>query len=130
MSLEPLLSAPWHIQLHAFAAIAAFGLGAVQLAAPKGTLPHRTLGYVWVALMLTTVSTAFFIREVNDGGFSWIHILIPVTLFGVFGLVREARRSMTGEHRKTALILFFTALTLPGLFSFMPGRLMLEVVLG
>ncbi len=41
MSLDPLLSAPWVIQVHAFGAIAAFFLGALQLAAPKGTLPHR-----------------------------------------------------------------------------------------
>jgi uncharacterized membrane protein len=44
MSLEPLLAAPLSTQVHAFAAMAAFALGAVQLAAPKGTLPHRTVG--------------------------------------------------------------------------------------
>jgi uncharacterized membrane protein len=46
VSLAPLLNAAPAIQLHAFAALAAFGLGAVQLAAPKGTLPHRTLGWI------------------------------------------------------------------------------------
>jgi len=46
--------------LHAFAAIAAFGLGAVQLAAPKGTLPHRTIGWFWVALMVTVAAPSFF----------------------------------------------------------------------
>ncbi len=35
MSLAPLLNAAPATQLHAFAAIAAFGLGAVQLAAPR-----------------------------------------------------------------------------------------------
>ena len=39
MSLEPLLAAPLSTQVHAFAAMAAFALGAVQLAAPKGTFP-------------------------------------------------------------------------------------------
>ena len=38
MSLAPLLDASPAIQLHAFTAIAAFFLGAVQLAAPKGTI--------------------------------------------------------------------------------------------
>ena len=42
MSLAPLLNAPLAIQAHAFAAMAAFALGLVQFAAPKGTLPHRT----------------------------------------------------------------------------------------
>ena len=50
MSLEPLLAAPLSTRVHAFAAMAAFALGAVQLAAPKGTLPHRTVGWLWVAL--------------------------------------------------------------------------------
>jgi uncharacterized membrane protein len=43
MSLTPLLNAAPEIQIHAFAAMSAFALGIVQLAAPKGTLPHRTL---------------------------------------------------------------------------------------
>jgi uncharacterized membrane protein len=39
MSLAPLLSAPLVIQVHAFAAMAAFVLGVVQLAAPRGRFP-------------------------------------------------------------------------------------------
>jgi uncharacterized membrane protein len=39
MSLAPLLDAAPAIPLHAFAAMTAFVLGLVQLAAPKGTLP-------------------------------------------------------------------------------------------
>ena len=45
MGLAPLLDAAPAIRVHAVAAMAAFGLGVVQPAAPKGTLPHRTLGY-------------------------------------------------------------------------------------
>ena len=38
MTLAPLLNASPAIQLHAFAAMAAFALGLVQFAAPKGTI--------------------------------------------------------------------------------------------
>ena len=48
MTLAPLLNASPVIQIHAFAAMAAFALGLVQFAAPKGTLPHRTIGWIWV----------------------------------------------------------------------------------
>jgi len=130
MSLDPLLSAPFHIQLHAFAAMGAFVLGILQFSAPKGTIPHRKVGYVWVTLMIVTAVSAFFIRSHPDGAFSWIHILIPITLAGVIGLVFEARRSQTRKHRNSALVLFFAALMLPGIFSFMPGRIMLEVITG
>jgi uncharacterized membrane protein len=44
MSLAPLLDAPAIIQIHALSAIAAFAVGVVQLAAPKGTFPHRVVG--------------------------------------------------------------------------------------
>ena len=130
MSLEPLLSAHWHIQLHVFAALGALALGLVQFTAPKGAIAHRTVGYAWVTLMVITAVTAIFIREINGGAFSWIHILIPITLFGVVGLVVAARRSLTGRHRRAALVLVFAALLIPGAFSFMPGRIMLEVVTG
>ena len=52
MNLAPLLEAPPAIVLHAGAAMAAFALGIVQFAAPKGTIPHRTMGWIWVGLML------------------------------------------------------------------------------
>ena len=37
MTLQPLLAAPFVIQIHALAAITAFAVGLVQLTAPKGT---------------------------------------------------------------------------------------------
>ncbi|MGY6531967.1 DUF2306 domain-containing protein [Glycocaulis sp.] len=128
MDIDAFFAAPWHIQLHAASAIAAVGLGAVQLAAPKGTLPHRQLGYVWVALMLIVAVTAIFIRE--SGGFSWIHIFVPLTLFGVAGLIIQARKGLVARHRGTVLGLYIGALMIPGVFSFLPGRLMHTVFLG
>lgn len=46
MSLAPLLEAPSVVVLHAFAALAALVLGIAQLVAPRGTLPHRALGWI------------------------------------------------------------------------------------
>ena len=130
MHFEYFTSAPWIIQLHAASAIAAFLLGLVQFTAPKGTIPHRTFGYVWVALMASTAITAFFIREINDGGLSWIHIFVPITLYGIVELSIRARRGLTGKHRSTALWMFTAALVIPGIFSFLPGRTMHAVVFG
>jgi len=65
VSLAPLLNAAPATKLHAFAALAAFGLGAVQLAAPKGTLPHRTIGWIWVALMVTVAASSFWIHDLS-----------------------------------------------------------------
>lgn len=128
MNIDVFLEAPWHIQLHAASAVAAVLLGAVQLAAPKGTIPHRQLGYVWVALMLTVAITAIFIR--TSGSFSWIHIFVPITLLGVAGLIIQARKGLVAKHRGTVLGVYIGALMIPGAFSFLPGRLMHAGVTG
>lgn len=129
MNIDAFLQAPLHIQVHAIAALAALGLGVVQFAAPKGTIPHRALGYVWVGLMLVVAGTAYFIRT-NEGQFSWIHLLIPVTLAGVVWLSALARTGNVKRHRISAFVLFFAALITPGLFTLIPGRLMHAVVFG
>ena len=93
LSLAPLLNASPAIQVHAFAAMAAFVLGLVQLSAPKGTLPHRTLGWIWVALMVVASVTAFFIHEIRLWGpWSPIHLLAIFTLVTLPLAVWAARR--------------------------------------
>lgn len=128
LNLAPFMAAGWIVQLHVIAAITALVLGAVQLVAPKGTLPHRTLGYGFAILMLTVAITAIFIREINQGDFSFIHIFVPLTLLGLFGMIANARQMKVDKHRNAVMGLFFGALILPGLFAFMPGRLMWQIV--
>jgi len=48
--------------------MAAFALGVVQLSAPKGTLPHRAIGWLWVVLMLVISISAFWINELGLWG--------------------------------------------------------------
>lgn len=130
MNFDVFFQAPWHIQLHALSAFGALGLGLVQFAAPKGTIPHRTLGYVWVLLMAIIAITAIFIRQGNDGSFSFIHIFVPLTLYAIVELSIRARRGLTAKHRGTAIRAFLGALLIPGLFSFFPDRLMWQTVFG
>ena len=93
MSLAPLLNASPVIQLHAFAAMGAFALGIVQLSAPKGTIPHRTLGWIWVVLMLVVAGSSFWIHDIRMfGPFSLIHALSIFTLTAVPIAVLAARR--------------------------------------
>ena len=53
------------IPLHAFAALTAFVLGVVQFAAPKGTLPHRRIGWIWVGLMAAVAVSSFWIHQIR-----------------------------------------------------------------
>ena len=131
MSLAPLLAAPLSTQVHAFAAMAAFALGAVQLAAPKGTLPHRTIGWVWVALMVTVTTTSFWIHDLRVWGqWSPIHLLSIFTLIMLPPAVIHAMRHRVESHRKAMTGLFTGALLIAGLFTFWPGRIMHAVLFG
>src|SRR5580704_8265966 len=113
MSLAPLLDAAPVIQVHAFAAMSAFGLGVIQLAAPKGTLPHRTIGWVWVVLMLTIAVSSFFIHAIRLWGpFSPIHLLSIFTLVTLPLAVLRAHRHQVERHRNAMLGLFFGALVI------------------
>ena len=131
MTLEPLLSASPAIKIHAFAAMAAFGLGIVQLSRSKGDGPHRLAGYVWVGLMLAVALSSFWIHEINQWrSFSLIHLLsIWVIVFTPFA-VMNARRGNISAHRRGMIGLFAGALIIAGLFTFMPGRIMHAVIFG
>lgn len=131
MSLAPLLQSSFAIQVHAFAAMAAFVLGVVQLSAPKGTLPHRALGWTWAALMTAVAISAFFIHELRLWGpWSPIHLLAIFTLITLPLGVLHARRHDVARHRRAMLALFTGALVIAGVFTFYPGRIMYRVLFG
>jgi uncharacterized membrane protein len=131
MTLAPLLAAPAIIQIHAFAAFGAFALGAVQLAAPKGTVPRRTFGWIWAGLMLAVVLSSFFIHTIRLWGpFSPIHLLSILTLALLPLAVWRARQHDVRKHQRAMLGLFLGALVVAGVFTFLPGRIMHEVVFG
>jgi uncharacterized membrane protein len=131
MSLAPLLQAEPVIQIHAFAAIGAFALGLIQLSAPKGTLPHRTIGWIWVALMAAIALSSFFIHEIKMvGPFSPIHLLSIFTLIMLPLAVLHARRHNVKQHRGAMIGIFIGALLVAGAFTFVPGRIMHAVAFG
>jgi uncharacterized membrane protein len=82
MTLVPLLSASPVIQVHAYLAIAAIGLGALQFSRMKGTRSHRAIGWIWVAVMMTVAGSSLFIHEIRTWGiWSPIHLLSVFTLW-------------------------------------------------
>jgi uncharacterized membrane protein len=131
MSLVPLLDAAAAIPLHAFAAMSAFVLGVIQLAAPKGTLPHRTLGWFWVSLMMAVAISSFWIHEIRlVGPWSPIHLLSIFVLITVPLAVWKAHRHQVADHRRIMISIFSGALVIAGLFTLLPGRIMHAVVFG
>lgn len=131
MNLAPLTGAPPAIQIHAYAALAAFLLGIVQLARVKGTTGHRALGYAWVGLMLIVALSSFWVHQLRLWGpWSPIHLLSIFTLVMLPLGVWHARSHNVRGHKLTMLGLFAGALVIAGIFTLAPGRIMYQVVFG
>ncbi|WP_411817070.1 DUF2306 domain-containing protein [Hyphococcus sp. DH-69] len=138
MSLQPLMDAPWVIQVHAIGAIAAFLLGVVQFTAPKGTLPHRSLGVLWVILMIAVTISSIFIRPALVPGlpitewFSFIHIFTVLTAYGLIGGMIYLMRggAHLKKHKGPFTGIFIGGLIIAGMLAFLPGRIMHQVVMG
>src|SRR5215204_193658 len=123
MSLAPLFNAAPVVQIHAFVAMAAFVLGAVQLAAPKGTIPHRTVGWTWVVLMAIIAISSFWIYGLRIiGPFSPIHLLSIFTLAMLpLAVLHARRRHRVERHRKAMTSIFVGPMVIAGLFTLLPG---------
>ena len=116
MSLAPLLSADWPVQIHATSALLAVIVGAMVLWRQKGTALHKALGRLWVLLMLVAATSALFINEIRlIGPFGPIHIFTLVTYWtlgqGLWAIVvkKDVRR-----HRMEMQSLYLFALLLAG----------------
>lgn len=131
MQLTPLIA------IHMTAAIGALATGPVALWARKGRAQrprlHRAFGYAWVTLMIITAVSAIFIRDFrlpNLAGFTPIHLLVPVTLFGLFGAFWFLAHGNIAGHRKAMQRLYFGACVVAGGFTLLPGRYLGQLLWG
>jgi len=128
--LDLLAAQPLKVQIHIGAAILAFCLGLVLFAAPKGTLPHRTLGWIWVVFMTTVAASSLFMTGLNGNAYSWIHLLSGYVLISLPAGVIAARRHKVLVHQRAMTGMFLGAMVIAGAFTFFPGRLMWRVLMG
>lgn len=112
------------VLIHVSAVLPAVPLGAWLMLARKGTPRHKQLGKVWIALMVVTAISALFIRQINGGQFSPIHVFVPIALHGAWKAISTARRGDIAGHKRALIGFYLGALTIPGLFAFLPNRLM------
>jgi uncharacterized membrane protein len=148
MTLAPLSASSGIIQFHTYVALVTVLLGGVQLFAPKGTIPHRTAGWIWVLLMATMIITGFVTHDILAfGPFSpkvccrdWscglgslqcgsVHILSVFVLMLLPLAALQARLQNVIRHRQAMMILF-AILVLGGLGTLLPTRIMNAVAFG
>jgi uncharacterized membrane protein len=127
IDLEPLLGANWIIQIHVAGAVTAFLLGLVILFLPKGSRLHRKMGWTWVVAMGLASIASIFIRG-DNGNFSWIHSFTAITLVVLPMAVAAARMHYARLHARFMTAVFLGGAFTAGLFTFLPGRLMWDVL--
>ncbi|KAA9010114.1 DUF2306 domain-containing protein [Histidinibacterium aquaticum] len=133
MTFDPILSTSPVIQLHLLAALVAVILAPLQIWRDRRDHIHRAGGYVWVTAMAALALTALFIPSFGlavVGPYGPIHILVPITLVGLWRAVCDARAGRIEAHRRGMRSLAFGALGVAGLFTFMPDRIMGQVLFG
>ncbi|GAA5178664.1 hypothetical protein GCM10025771_18400 [Niveibacterium umoris] len=116
-----LLGQPIPILIHLCAAALALGLLPIMLLRRKGDAAHRAIGRVWLHAMVVLAISAIWIQ--TKGSFSGIHLLVPATLWGVSGGLRDAATLDRRGHGRAMLTLSL-ALVIAGAFAFSSGRLL------
>jgi uncharacterized membrane protein len=151
MTLAPLLNAAPLVQAHAFLAMSAIALGAVQLSAPKGTIPHRAFGWTWITLVASMLIIAFFNHDISlwdpfgpgiccrdpdtcgnghSASCASIHLISAYFLLALPYGALHARRHDVISHRNAMRWLFLGILLVGTLLTFVPHRIMHDVVFG
>ncbi len=122
--LALIAAAPFQIKLHLLAVFLALGIGIALLIGVKGNRLHRAMGWTWVIAMMVGAVSSLFIRVVNHGALSYIHLLSGWVIVALPMGVACARRHRVRQHARMMTGLFTGGLILAGAFTFAPGRLM------
>jgi uncharacterized membrane protein len=132
MTLDPLLAAPFAVQLHVAFALVALPVGPFALFRRRRDALHKALGYLWAAAMVGLALSGLWIESAAPvlGPFGPIHLLSFSALWGVaYGLWQIRKRNMAA-HRAAMQSVWFGAMGLAGVFTLLPGRVMNRVVFG
>lgn len=121
---------PGLVWLHLATIGMALGLTPVMLLRRRGDGTHRRLGWIWAAAMFLTAFDTMFIRLINQGGFSWIHLLSIWTMIQVPLIVWRARTHNVAGHRSAVRGMVTGALLIAGFFTFMFDRMLGQWLLG
>lgn len=119
---------------HLATVVPCFFIGTILLIIKKGTPIHRSLGKIYMVLMLVTALITLFMqahvgpRILNH--FGWIHLFSFLTLYTVPKSYLALKRHDIKSHKRGMIILYFGAIIIAGGFTFVPGRFLYEFFFG
>ena len=106
---------------HILMAILAFFLGLRNIISKKGNYTHKVVGWIWVIAMTYVSISSFWIKSLNEGKYSLIHLLsIWVLICLVLGIyfIRKKKRKL----HYAFMIGNYIGLVIAGVFTLLPGR--------
>jgi uncharacterized membrane protein len=112
------------VWIHLGLLVVVLAITPLQLWGRKGARWHRRLGWLWAGAMMGTALVSFGIRDIRDGGLSWIHLLSAWVLLQVPLMIWHARKHRVAPHRIRARALSIFALAVAGFFTFPFGRML------
>ena len=127
--MSEFINASLVIQLHVIAAVAAFLVGPIALIRKRRDIFHKIPGYIFVVGIVIAAFSSFFIFSIRMiGPFSPIHILSIVSLVSVSFALYSIKIKNIRAHKRSMWRLYSQAIGIAGLFAFLPGRLMNDMV--
>jgi uncharacterized membrane protein len=125
------------IYVHAALALLAIPLGLYIFIIKKGTMNHRILGRTWVTVLIIVSLTAVFIKTINPGQYSLIHLLIPYTIgsliYSIWNIKKFKKTKIERykiKHMHSMIGVYIGALLIAGAFTLIPGRFFHEIIFG
>jgi uncharacterized membrane protein len=118
------------VRIHLVAALAALLIGGLLMTGRKGAVFHRVAGWSWVSLVALAAGSSLFIRGLNHGHFSWLHLLTGWVLVILPLAVFAARRRNIRQHRQMMTGLFLGGFFINIVFAALPGRTLWAMFMG
>ena len=120
--------------VHLVTVVPCIFLGAYGLLAKKGTPIHRTLGKVYMILMLFTALITLWMPA-DVGGrflnhFGWIHLFSFLTIWTVPTAYLAVKKGKIKSHQRKMVLLHIGAIGIAGGFTLAPGRFLHEFFFG
>ena len=112
---------------HLLIAVIAIGFGIKNLISQKGTQTHKIVGWIWVLLMFYVAFSSFWIKEINEGYYSLIHLLSIYVLVTITLGIYFLRKGNVKLH-KSFMVGNLIGLIVAGIFTLLPGRYISQVL--
>ena len=127
--MSEFMNASLIIQFHVIAAVVAFLVGPIALIRKRRDIFHKIAGYIFVVGIVVAALSSFFIFSIRMiGPFSPIHLLSVVSLVSVSFALYSIKNKNIKAHKRAMWRLYSQAIGIAGLFAFLPGRLMNDMV--